>query len=165
MYKVGIITASDKGAAGAREDLSGPAIAEILAKFKAFAVEKTVMLPDERSLLADMLCRMADEDRLDLVLTTGGTGFSRRDNTPEATLDVIERRTPGIPEAMRYVSLQITPRGMLSRAEAGIRGNTLIVNLPGSPRAIRETLEYILPALEHGLEMLLGPGAECARLG
>lgn len=162
-YKVGIITASDKGSAGAREDLSGPAIAEILTKYKAFTVEKTVILPDEKDQLADMMRRMADKDGMDLVLTTGGTGFSRRDSTPEATLEVIERRTPGIPEAMRYVSLQITPRGMLSRAEAGIRGNTLIVNLPGSPKSIRETLEYILPAVEHGLDMLQGNDSECAR--
>ncbi len=107
--------------------------------------------------------KMADEDQLDLILTTGGTGFSRRDVTPEATLEVIERRTPGIPEAMRNLSLQITPRAMLSRAEAGIRGNTLIVNLPGSPKSIRETLEYILPSVEHGLDILQGNDAECAR--
>jgi molybdenum cofactor synthesis domain-containing protein len=162
-YKVGIITASDKGSAGAREDQSGPAIAEILARYAAFQVEKTVILPDEKDLLADMMRQMADQDRMDLILTTGGTGFSKRDSTPEATLAVIERRTPGIPEAMRYVSLQITPRGMLSRAEAGIRGNSLIVNLPGSPKSIRETLDYILPALEHGLDMLSGQDSECAR--
>ena len=122
-----------------------------------------MILPDERKLLADMMCRMADEDHLDLILTTGGTGFSKRDVTPEATLDVIERRAPGIPEAMRNLSLSITPRAMLSRAEAGIRGNTLIVNLPGSPKAIRETLEYILSSLAHGLDILQGNDAECAR--
>lgn len=162
-YKVGIITASDKGHTGKREDLSGPAIAEILAKSKAFKTEKTVILPDDKDLLAAMMRRMADEDRLDLILTTGGTGFSKRDVTPEATLEVVERRTPGIPEAMRSISLQITPRAMLSRAEAGIRGSTLIVNLPGSPKAIRETLEYILPSLEHGLDILQEKDAECAR--
>jgi len=163
IYKVGIITASDKGFAGEREDLSGPAIVEILEKYKAFKVEKTVILPDDKDKLADMMRQMADKDGLDLILTTGGTGFSKRDSTPEATLEVIERRTPGIPEAMRYVSMQITPRGMLSRAEAGIRGNTLIINLPGSPKSIRETLDYILPAVEHGLDMLQEKDSECAR--
>lgn len=162
-YKVGIITASDKGYAGEREDLSGPAIAEILAKYKAFQVDKSSILPDDKEMLAAMMRKMADEDRLDLILTTGGTGFSRRDVTPEATLEVIERRAPGIPEAMRNLSLQITPRAMLSRAEAGIRGNTLIINMPGSPKSIRETLEYILPSVEHGLDILLGRDAECAR--
>lgn len=163
VYKVGIITASDKGYEGTREDLSGPEIEKIIAKESAFRTEKTVILPDERKLLADMMRRMADEDHLDLILTTGGTGFSKRDVTPEATLDVIERRTPGIPEAMRNLSLSITPRAMLSRAEAGIRGNTLIVNLPGSPKAIRETLEYILSSVAHGLDILQGNDAECAR--
>lgn len=162
-YKVGIITASDKGHAGTREDLSGPAISEILTKIKTFKVEKTVILPDDKYLLADMMRQMADKDRLDLILTTGGTGFSKRDVTPEATLEVVKRRTPGIPEAIRAISLQITPRAMLSRAEAGIRGDTLIVNLPGSPKAIRETLEYILPALEHGLDMLQENDSECAQ--
>lgn len=162
-YRVGIITASDKGYAGTRQDLSGPAIEEIIAGFKAFQVDKKSILPDDKDMLAAMMRRMADEDRLDLILTTGGTGFSKRDVTPEATLEVVERRTPGIPEAMRHVSLQITPRAMLSRAEAGIRGNTLIVNLPGSPKSIRETLEYILPAIEHGLDILQGNDAECAR--
>jgi molybdenum cofactor synthesis domain-containing protein len=163
VYKVGIITASDKGYAGTRQDLSGPAIEEIIAKSEAFQVDKRSILPDDKDMLAAMMRQMADEDRLDLILTTGGTGFSKRDVTPEATLEVVERRTPGIPEAMRNISLQITPRAMLSRAEAGIRGNTLIVNLPGSPKSIRETLEYILPSVEHGLDILQGNDAECAR--
>ncbi len=162
MYNVGIITASDKGFSGVREDLSGPAIEEILTQFHAFQIQKYIVLPDEKNELADMMRKMADEDMLDLVLTTGGTGFSKRDVTPEATLEVIERRTPGIPEAMRSISLQITPRAMLSRAEAGIRGNTLIINLPGSPKAIRETLGYILPSIEHGLDVLQGSVSECA---
>lgn len=162
-YKVGIITASDKGYAGEREDLSGPAIREILSGYGVFEVAGLTVLPDDRAMLADLMRKMADEDHIDLILTTGGTGFSKRDVTPEATLEVVERRTPGIPEAMRSLSLKITPRAMLSRAEAGIRGNTLIVNMPGSPKSIREILEYILPSLEHGLDILQGNDAECAR--
>lgn len=162
-YKVGIITASDKGYAGTRKDLSGPAIEEVVTKFKVFKVIKTVILPDEQDLLANMMRQMADEDKLDLILTTGGTGFAKRDVTPEATLTVIERRTPGIAEAMRNISFEITPRAMLSRAEAGIRGNTLIINMPGSPKAITEILDYILPSIEHGLDILQGNTSECAR--
>lgn len=163
VYRVGVITASDKGYAGTRKDLSGPAIEEVTARFKAFQVEKKLILPDEKDVLADAMRKMADEDHLDLILTTGGTGFSKRDVTPEATLDVIERRTPGIPEAMRSISFQITPRAMLSRAEAGIRGNTIIINMPGSPKSIKEILEYILPTIEHGLDILQGNTSECAR--
>lgn len=162
MYKVGIITASDKGSAGQREDLSGPAIEEILAGHTNFIVEKYIMIPDEKDIIKSTLIQMADSDGLHLILTTGGTGFSHRDVTPEATLEVIDRRVPGIPEAMRYFSLQITPRAMLSRAESGLRGNTLIVNMPGSPKAIREVLEYILPSLEHGLDILTGSATDCA---
>ncbi|MDF3000585.1 MAG: molybdenum cofactor synthesis domain protein [Bacillota bacterium] len=163
IYKVGIITASDKGYAGTRKDLSGPAIEEVLSHFKGFKVQKYVMLPDEKDMLSNMMRQMADEDQLDLILTTGGTGFAKRDVTPEATLEVIERRAPGVPEAMRSISFQITPRAMLSRAEAGIRGETLIVNMPGSPKSIKEILEYILPSIEHGLDILQGNTAECAR--
>lgn len=162
MYKVGIITASDKGSAGQREDLSGPAIEEILAGHNNFIVEKYIMIPDEKDIIKNTLIQMADSDGLHLILTTGGTGFSHRDVTPEATLEVIDRRVPGIPEAMRYFSLQITPRAMLSRAESGLRGNTLIVNMPGSPKAIREVLEYILPSVEHGLDILTGSATDCA---
>ena len=162
-YRVGIITVSDKGYAGTRKDLSGPAIEEIVTKYKEFYVDKKLILPDEMEILADRMQKMADEDHLDLILTTGGTGFSRRDVTPEATLAVIERRTPGIPEAMRAISFQVTPRAMLSRAEAGIRENTVIVNLPGSPKSIREILPYILPSIEHGLDILQEKDGECAR--
>ena len=162
MYKVGIITASDKGSIGERVDLSGPAIMEILAQFNFFQVEKYIMVPDDEEILKETMCNMADDFGIDLILTTGGTGFSKRDVTPEATLAVVDKRTPGIPEAMRYLSLQITSRAMLSRAEAGIRGETLIVNLPGSPKAINETLDYILPAIEHGLDILKGTSGDCA---
>ena len=164
MYQVGIITASDKGSAGQREDLSGPAIRDILAVHPEFEVKKMIILPDEPAALKAEMIRMSDEEGLHLILTTGGTGFSKRDITPEATLEVCQRRVPGIPEAMRYYSLQITPRAMLSRAEAGIRNNTLIINMPGSPKAIREVLEYILPSLIHGLDILTGSDSECATL-
>ena len=137
---------------------------EIVENFpEDFEVAEYVILPDERDQLSAMMVKMADEQHLDLVVTTGGTGFSKRDVTPEATLDVVERRTPGIAEAMRSISLEITMRAMLSRAESGIRGDTLIVNLPGSPKAIEEVLGPILPSLKHGLDILQGRDAECAR--
>jgi molybdenum cofactor synthesis domain-containing protein len=155
-----IITLSDKGFAGLREDKSGPALVEALAN-KA-AIIRTILLPDDKDLLAENLRQIADRHEADLVLTTGGTGFAPRDFTPEATLEVIERRTPGIPEAMRAASLKITPHAMLSRAEAGIRKQTLIVNLPGSPKAAVECLEVLLPALGHAIETLRGEAYECA---
>jgi molybdenum cofactor synthesis domain-containing protein len=120
-------------------------------------------VPDDRETIAAKLREFADEKGLDLVLTTGGTGFGPRDVTPEATLDVVERLVPGIPELMRMESYKITPRAVLSRATAGIRGGTLIVNLPGSPKAVKESLDWILPALPHGLEILKGLAGECAR--
>ncbi len=163
MYKVGIITASDKGFAGQREDLSGPAIEDILTRYPSFALERYTMVPDEQQVLSNEMINMADRENIDLILTTGGTGFSHRDVTPEATLAVIDRHAAGIAEAVRHLSLSITPRAMLSRAEAGIRGNTLIINLPGSPKAIKETLEYILPSVEHGLDILQGNSTDCAR--
>jgi molybdenum cofactor synthesis domain-containing protein len=163
MYKVFIITASDSSSEGTREDLSGPAILEILSHYGNFSAEGLAVLPDDREILAREMARLADKAGADLILTTGGTGFSKRDVTPEATLDVIERRAPGIPEAMRKFSLDITPRAMLSRAEAGIRGDTLIVNLPGSPKAVREILDFIMSSIEHGLDILQGKDANCAR--
>ncbi|MDD7409593.1 MAG: MogA/MoaB family molybdenum cofactor biosynthesis protein [Anaerovoracaceae bacterium] len=164
MYKVGIITSSDKGSRGEREDKGGPKIQEIVGRFADdYEVADYIMLPDDRYKLADAMVDMADNKGIDLIITTGGTGFSKRDVTPEATLDVIERRTPGISEAMRSISLEITMRAMLSRAESGIRGDTLIVNLPGSPKAIEEVLGPILPSLKHGLDILQGRDAECAR--
>ncbi len=162
MYRVAIITSSDSGYAGQREDKSGPVIAQLVTD-AGYQVVHTVLLPDERAMLSAEMARIADEDIADLILTTGGTGFSPRDCMPEATADIIQRSVPGIPEAMRYLSLQITPRAMLSRASAGIRAGTLIVNLPGSPKAVTECLEYILPALGHGLEILRGDASNCAR--
>ena len=162
MYCVAIITSSDSGYAGQREDKSGPVIAQLVTD-AGYQVVHTVLLPDERAMLSAEMARIADEDIADLILTTGGTGFSPRDCMPEATADIIQRSVPGIPEAMRYLSLQITPRAMLSRASAGIRAGTLIVNLPGSPKAVTECLEYILPALGHGLEILRGDASNCAR--
>ena len=162
MYRVAIITSSDSGYAGQREDKSGPVIAQLVTD-AGYQVVHTVLLPDERAMLSAEMARIADEDIADLILTTGGTGFPPRDCMPEATADIIQRPVPGIPEAMRYLSLQITPRAMLSRASAGIRAGTLIVNLPGSPKAVTECLEYILPALGHGLEILRGDASNCAR--
>lgn len=160
--RVSIITLSDSGYAGLREDRSGPLIRE-LAKGAGYQVTSVSLLPDDRRLLARELRRLCDGDLADLILTTGGTGFSQTDVTPEATLDVVERQAPGIAEAMRAHSLSITPRAMLSRAVAGIRGHTLIVNLPGSPKAVQECLDFILPTLAHGLELLRETTGECAR--
>jgi molybdenum cofactor synthesis domain-containing protein len=156
VYTAAVITVSDKGAAGEREDLSGPAVAETL-RGAGFDVVYTSIVPDEREDIKRELIKCSDGLKLALVITTGGTGFSPRDVTPEATLEVIERAAPGIPEAMRQSSLKITDRAMLTRARAGIRRETLIINLPGSPRAARENIEAVLGALKHGLEMLREP--------
>lgn len=163
MYRVGIITASDKGYKGQREDKSGKAIQEIVVS-KGFKVEKKIILPDEKLMLSEEMIRMSDELNIELILTTGGTGFSPRDITPEATNIVIDRPTPGISEAMRNHSLKITPRGMLSRGVSGIRNNkTLIINLPGSEKAVRETLDYIIDSIIHGLDIMLENTKDCAR--
>lgn len=161
-FTAGILTVSDKGAAGQREDVSGRVIEEILAG-AGYLIENYSIIPDEKPEIEKALIHMADDMNLNLVVTTGGTGFSARDITPEATKSIIERETPGISEAIRMNSLAVTPKGMLSRGISGIRGFTLIVNLPGSPKAVRESLEYILSPLEHGLDILLGEASECAR--
>lgn len=157
-YTAAVITVSDKGARGERVDTSGPRLVSML-KEHGYDVRYTAIIPDEREQIKAELVKCADELRISLVLTTGGTGFSSRDITPEATLEIVERRTPGIPEAMRSESLKITPRGCLSRAEAGIRGRTLIVNLPGSEKAAKENLEAVLEPIAHGVQMLLGSGS------
>ena len=161
MYRIAILTISDKGAAGLREDRSGPWLVSQLTSIGQ--VVETLVIPDERREIESQLCWLADEQQIDLILTSGGTGFSPRDVTPEATLAVVDRLAPGLPEAMRARSLQQTDRAMLSRAVAGIRGRTLIINLPGSPRAVSECLAVILPVLPHALEILTGRGGECAR--
>ena len=160
-FKAAVITSSDTGYQGEREDLSGPLICQML-ETEGYEIVHTILLPDDRRMLAEEMARIADEGVADLVLTTGGTGFAPRDWTPEATMDIAERVVPGIPEAMRAYSMTITPRGMLSRSVAAIRKQTLIINLPGSPKAVRENLECVLPALEHGLMMLTGRGSNCA---
>lgn len=162
MKRAAIITASDSGYRGEREDLSGPAIREILER-EGYEVISMDILPDDQVMLAGKMQEIADSEKAELILTTGGTGFSERDVIPEATEEVIERKVPGIPEAIRAYSMTITKRAMLSRATAGIRGKTLIVNLPGSPKAVRESLEYIIDALAHGLEILSGEARDCAR--
>ena len=161
MYRIGIITASDKGAKGERIDLSGQVIKETVKTIGDVVAYEIVA--DEQKELEKMLVRMCDQDKCDLVLTTGGTGFALRDVTPEATKAVINREAPGIAEVIRSQSYKITPRAMLSRGVAGLRENSLIINLPGSPKAVKESLEIILASLEHGLAILKGNASECAR--
>jgi molybdenum cofactor synthesis domain-containing protein len=163
-FRVGIITASDKGSKGERIDISGTAIKEIVEK-NGYVVSSYCILPDEKVLLEKEMIRLADENICDLILTTGGTGFSSRDITPEATLSVVERLAPGISEAIRAYSMTITKRAMLSRGVSGIRNQTLIVNLPGSPKAVTESLSFIIEELEHGICILKGLTRECARKG
>jgi molybdopterin adenylyltransferase len=159
--RIGILTVSDKGARGEREDRSGPAIREMM-EAKGAEVARSRIVPDEPDAIRATLVEWSDEG-LDLVLTTGGTGFSPRDWTPEATKAVIERETPGISEAIRQAGMLKTPTAMLSRAAAGIRKATLIINLPGSEKAVRESLEAIIDALPHGIEILKGTAAECGK--
>jgi molybdenum cofactor synthesis domain-containing protein len=160
MISVGILTISDKGAAGDREDMSGEVLHEILSGMDV-RISNYAIIPDEKELIAEKLVRWADGQDVDVLLTTGGTGLTPRDVTPEATLSVVDRIVPGIAEAMRAESLKKTPHGMLSRAVVGTRGKCLIINLPGSPKAVRECLEVILPALPHAVETLKGQAGEC----
>jgi len=162
IYKVAVITLSDSGARGERADASGPLIEEMLSP-EDFSVTCRHLLPDDPEALTALLRDLCDGAKADLILTTGGTGLSPRDHTPEATLAVIERNVPGISEAMRAASMKITPRAMLSRGVSGIRGRTLIINLPGSPKAVRENLEVILPTLPHALAIMTDRAHDCAR--
>lgn len=159
-----VLTLSDKGYAGEREDKSGPLVKEMLGE-AGYEVVEVILLPDERKQIEQELIRLCDEIKVELILTTGGTGFSPRDCTPEATLAVADRNAPGIAEAMRWMSFQITPKAMLGRGVSVIRGETLIVNLPGSPKAVRENLESVLPFLDHGLDILTGKAGECGNGG
>ena len=162
-YRVAVVTMSDKGSLGQRVDESGPLIAEIMEKWGLASVENMVIIPDDFDKIKETLISLSDDMKVDLILTTGGTGLSPRDLTPEATMAVADRNVPGIAEYMRAKSFEITPKAMLSRAVSVMRGRTLIINLPGSPKAVRENLEFILPALDHGLEIMTGRGGECAK--
>ena len=162
MMPAGVLTLSDKGSQGLREDLSGAVIQEILTQH-GIATRQYAVIPDDESTIADTLRQWCDNLNLALIVTTGGTGLSHRDVTPEATLAVIEKRVPGMEEVMRAESLKKTPHAMISRAVVGVRGSTLIINLPGSPRAVRECLNAVIPALGHALEKLGGDTRDCAQ--
>lgn len=158
--RVGVLTISDRAAAGDREDASGPVIRSLV-EGHGWVVQRADILPDEPDLISNTLQEWADSGVVDVILTTGGTGFAPRDRTPEATKLILDRFAPGIAEAMRRASIQVTPHAMLSRGVAGIRGQTLIINLPGSPKAVRENLEVVLPVLPHAVDLLLdSPGSE-----
>ena len=161
MYSAAVLTVSDNCFEGKREDSGGPVVQELL-EVSGYTVEYSSIVPDEQDMIEYELIKCADELDIALIITTGGTGFSHRDVTAEATLTVCTKMTPGIPEAMRAESMKITNRAMLSRQQAGIRGESLIINLPGSPKAARENLMAVLPALEHGLDILRGGKQDCA---
>ena len=161
-YRAAIITCSDQGARGEREDASGDVLKEMLA-LKGYRVVSYCVLPDEKEQLASEMMRLADHDLCDVIFTTGGTGLAVRDVTPEATLSVADRLVPGISEAMRAYSMTITKRAILSRGVSAVRARTLIVNLPGSPKAVRESLGFIVDELAHGIAVLRGEAKECAR--
>ena len=160
-FTAAVITLSDKGAAGEREDKSGPKIVEMI-KEAGYDVKETLLLPDGRTALEKQLIRLADQRQINVIFTTGGTGFAERDVTPEATIAVCDRMANGIADAIRNYSMTITPRAMFSRAVSGIRKKTLIINLPGSPKAVQESLEFLLPHLDHGIGILRGSEGECA---
>ena len=162
MIKVGILTVSDKGSQGEREDLSGKKIKEIVSKIGG-KVKYYKIIPDEQELIKKELIKAADHIHLDLIFTTGGTGLSKRDVTPDATSEVIEKIVPGISEIIRSESFKKTNRAILSRAISGIRGECLIINLPGSPKGVKESLEIILEALPHGIDILKGQASECGK--
>ena len=151
---IGILTVSDRSSRGERADASGPVIADFVQSRLGWEIAQTAVVPDEFAVIRDTLIDWSDNLKLHLIFTTGGTGFAPRDVTPEATRAAIERETPGIPEALRAASVKITPHAMLSRAAAGIRGRTLIVNLPGIPKAVKENLQVLVPVLPHALELL-----------
>ncbi|MBW8011020.1 MAG: MogA/MoaB family molybdenum cofactor biosynthesis protein [Chloroflexi bacterium] len=153
ILQCGILTISDRSARGGRPDLSGPALEEAI-KNQGWKSVQTMIVPDDLEAIQNILINWSDVHNLDFILTTGGTGFAQRDITPEATLGVIQRLAPGLTEAMRAASIQVTSHAMLSRAVAGIRGKTLIINLPGSPKAAKENLETVLPVLSHAVELL-----------
>lgn len=162
MITTAILTISDKGSKNEREDTTGPSIRTLL-NSDEFSIDYYKIIPDEIDIIEKELLYLCNELKINLILTNGGTGFSQRDVTPEATLKVIEKQVPGIPEAMRAASLRITPKAMLSRAVSGIRKKTLIINLPGSPKGAVENLEVVLPALSHGIAILTGEASECAK--
>jgi molybdopterin adenylyltransferase len=161
MFTLGILTISDKGSRGEREDKSGEAIRKVVSQLGARFVDYAIV-PDEKEVIEGKLIEWADKGGVDMIITTGGTGLGPRDVTPEATLDVIDKTIPGFSEAMRAKSLRKTPHAMLSREVCGVRNKTLIINLPGSPKAVRECLSVILPALPHAIEVIKGEAAECA---
>lgn len=162
MYNVAIVTLSDKGAKGEREDITGKKISEFLEGKGNYAVKEYIMIPDDKETLKQELVRICDNN-IDLILTNGGTGFSKRDITPEATKEVIEREIPGISEYIRMQSAQIVKRAILSRAISGIRKNTIIINLPGSPKGAIESIEFVIDVLGHGIDILRGDASECAK--
>lgn len=162
MFRTTIVCMSDKGARGEREDLSTKVIEKIVTE-KGYKIVKKILIPDEYELIKETLKNICDNNEADLILTTGGTGFAKRDVTPEATLEIVDKIVPGIPEAIRAYSMSITKRAMLSRAAAGIRKSTLIINMPGSPKAVDESLSFIIDSLSHGLEILVGSASDCAR--
>lgn len=162
MYTAAIVCLSDKGYAGEREDISTGVIEKILLE-NNFDVSDKILIPDDYDCIIETLEKLVKDRNINLIITTGGTGFSHRDNTPEATKKVIEKEVPGISEAIRAYSMTITKRAMLSRGVSGIKGNSLIINLPGSPKAVKESLEYIVDTVTHGIDLIIKGSQDCAR--